>query len=464
MGEVEKSGVPTITFANRNFVREFAVFSETWGTPGLPHAVVTDYQFSLADDRKIQQLMESLGIDVLVDGLTRTPTNGAGYLTDTISLAKVLLNQEVPEVETFEAADRLEAWEKMNATFVERQWSDGLPLIAPTPEKVEQMLAVTRRSADDVVGVLEPGFGIATVQKIAINGVMAGCKPDQLPVLIAAVEAMTEPAYKLRQICTSTTAFTPLLWVNGPIRSRIGMNSGMCCLGPGAPSVVNTAIGRAVRLMLMNIAGSYAGITDPDSLGSPNKYSMCLAENEEASAWAPFHVDRGYRHDQSTVTLVCAASLKEWNDQRPADPLELIRKLAVTVCDPGGTNSWGWLARGHSSKNDPEGNPNDCLIIMLPNHARYLAEAGWTKAGTKEVLHLFARMPGRLRPGSKPAWNAKHNDGRRAEWDWLPDNLDVEVPMVRSPDNFQIVVAGGDNYKAMVVPGGNKTVTRLIDE
>src|SRR5262245_27278000 len=114
MGEVEKSGVPTITFANRNFVREFAVFSETWGTPGLPHAVVTDCQFSLADDSKIQQLMESLGIDVLVDGLTRTPRNGAGYLTDTISLAKVLLNQEVPEVETFEAADRLEAWEKMN--------------------------------------------------------------------------------------------------------------------------------------------------------------------------------------------------------------------------------------------------------------------------------------------------------------------------------------------------------------
>src|SRR5262249_13292334 len=222
MGEVEKSGVPTVTFANRNFAKEFAVYSETWGIPGLPHAIVTNYQFSLASEGEICGLMDSLGIDPLIDGLTRPPSNGNGYLSDTISLAKVLLNQDLPECETFEGADRLVAWEAMNAAFLERQWSDGLPLIAPTPEKVERMVAGSRRAADDVIGILEPGFGIATVQKIAINAVMAGCKPDQLPVLIAAVQAMTDPAYKLRQICTSTTAFTPLMWVNGPIRDRIG--------------------------------------------------------------------------------------------------------------------------------------------------------------------------------------------------------------------------------------------------
>ena len=106
MGEVEKSGVPTVTFANRNFVKEFAVYSETWGTPGLPHAIVTDYQFSLASESEIHHLMDALGIDALIDGLTRTPTNGTVYQTDTVSLAQVLLGQDVPEVETFEAADR----------------------------------------------------------------------------------------------------------------------------------------------------------------------------------------------------------------------------------------------------------------------------------------------------------------------------------------------------------------------
>src|SRR5262249_16371069 len=156
--------------------------------------------------------------------------------------------------------------------FLERQWGDGFPLVPPTCQAVTRMLAGTRRSPKDIVAVLEPSFGIATVEKIAINAVMARGKPEHMPLLLAAVEAISDPYFRLRHVAVGTSPFTPMLVVNGPIAKRIGMNSSTCCLGPGAPSAVNTAIGRALRLVMMNVGGCYARITDMDTIGDSNKY------------------------------------------------------------------------------------------------------------------------------------------------------------------------------------------------
>ena len=391
---------------------------------------------------------------------------------ETISLATSLSGLEVPEVEVFEGADLLEAWKKMNATFLERGWGDGFPLAPATPGDVSSMLAGTRRSPDEVVAVLEPSFGMATVEKIAINAVMAGCKPEQLPVLIAAVEAISDPQYDLRHVASSTGAYTPCLVVNGPIAKRIGMNSGMACLGPGAPSAVNTAIGRAVRLIMMNIGGDYVGINDPDVIGDSNKYSMCLAEKEEANPWEPLHVERGYDKNDSTVTVFVANSTIHHVDYGNFEPVGFLRKLSKSICIPGVTASAKWLGRPHKDTNTrdlkPEDYHQDCLIILAPNHAEMLGASGWSKVGLKTVLHHFCKLPIGEAPGSRGDTIKRYAAGEsqriRPEWGWLHDHHDEEISIYPSLDSFHFVVAGGDAPKSLVVLGGRKSITRRIEE
>src|SRR6266508_6604363 len=180
----------------------------------------------------------------------------------------------------------------MNRDFLQRGWSDGFPLVAPTQAALEAMLRGTRRGAGDVIATLEPGFGLATVEKLAANAVMAGCRSAHLPLLIAAVRCLAEPKMYLRNKAMSTGPHAPLVLVNGPRGREAGLTSGMCALGPGAPSASNTVLGRALRLVMMNVGHTYVGVSDMDTIGSPLKYSLCCAENKAESPWEPYHVTR----------------------------------------------------------------------------------------------------------------------------------------------------------------------------
>src|SRR5262245_33971170 len=210
----------------------------------------------------------------------------------------------------------------------------------------------------------------------------------------------------------------------------------MCCLGPGAPSAVNTVIGRAMRLILMNIAGAYPGVTDKDTIGSANKYSMCLAENEEANPWEPLHVERGYSKEESTVTVASAASVFEHSEQH-VNPEELVRGMARPIASNNCSGVGNWMIRPHKNTNSrdlkPEEYREDCHIILAPNHARLLGDAGWNKAGVKEMLHLFARTPIKNRPGTKPglilAFAPGTNERVRPSTHWLHDHPELEVPV-----------------------------------
>ncbi|MCH9018349.1 MAG: hypothetical protein IIB89_11395, partial [Chloroflexi bacterium] len=192
-----------------------------------------------------------------------------------------LLSEHIEMVDEFEAVQRM---------YLERGWTDGLPVVPPTPERVETMLAAAGLPPGDVLAELPPTWGAATVEKLAVNAVMAGCLPEYLPVLIAAVEAISDPVFNLYAIQATTHPCAPLMIINGPIRSALGLNSSSGAYGPGWRA--NATIGRALRLVLLNVGGAHPGVGDMSTQGAPSKFSYCVAENEEENPWQPLHVDR----------------------------------------------------------------------------------------------------------------------------------------------------------------------------
>jgi hypothetical protein len=256
--EFEKAGVPSVGFTAAHFVPDAHRSAENFGLPSLALAIVPEPLTNQTPDEIRATVTANIG--AVVDGLTKV--------------------QPAPSIEskttffrddwlTFDGEDDLAALECMNSEFLRYAWGDGFPLMPPTEARLAKMLKGTHRSPDEVIAVMEPGFGKATVAKIAANAVMAGCRPECLPVVITAIECLTEPQINLRNKSMSTCPHAPFVWVNGPICERIGLNSGTCALGPGAPSFVNSVIGRAVRLCMMNVGHTYAGVSDMDTVGSP---------------------------------------------------------------------------------------------------------------------------------------------------------------------------------------------------
>src|SRR6266481_4027044 len=193
-----------------------------------------------------------------------------------------------------EYMDDIEIWFDKGVT-------DGLPVVPPTRERVERMLAGTARDRSELVGEVAPNYGRATVEKVAVNAVMAGCRPDYLPVVLAAVEAACDSAFNLHGMSTSTHFSAPLIVVNGPIRERIGLNCAFGVFGPGYRA--NATIGRALRLVMINVGGAKPGETSMSTFGHPGRYTYCIGEYEEASPWTPYHVERGFQADESAVTV-----------------------------------------------------------------------------------------------------------------------------------------------------------------
>ena len=220
--------------------------------------------------------------------------------------------------------------------MMEQGWGDGLPLIPATPERVAAMLAATRRPPGDLVAVLPPRLGCATVELVAVNAVLAGALPEHLPVILAAVEAVGQPAFNLQAIQTTTHPCSPLVIVNGPIAGRLRINGAGNALGQGHRA--NAVIGRAVRLVLQNVGGTIPGETDRATLGHPGKFTYCLAENEAESPWEPLHVERGFRRDASCVTVLGAAGPHNVNDHGSASADSLLKTLAGTLAAPASNN------------------------------------------------------------------------------------------------------------------------------
>ncbi|MDB5902942.1 MAG: hypothetical protein JWM26_1820 [Betaproteobacteria bacterium] len=339
---------------------------------------------------------------------------------------------------TFEMYDNLD---EINRLYRERRWSDGLPIVPPTLERVERMLKATSRARDDVVAHVAPGYGAATVERIAVNCVMAGCDPEYLPVLIAATEAVADPAFNLQGIQATTNPVAVWLVVNGPIRSTLNVNSGLNCMGQGRWS--NATIGRAMRLILQNIGDALPGEMDRATHGQPGKYTFCCAENEEASPWEPLHVERGYAAGQSAVTVVGAEGTMNMNTHSK-DAAELARVFAETMVHPS------------SNEYVHGGEP---WLVIGPEHAEIFKRGGLSKRDVKARLWERSKLPVKALSGKEID---RARDSRSEELGELTPEL--LLPISRRLEDIMLVVAGGAGTHSVYVPcfGNSRAVTREI--
>ena len=332
------------------------------------------------------------------------------------------------------------AYATINRHYQERGWTDGLPIVPPTEDDVRECLRWTDRDPRDVVAVLPPRQGEATVERIAVNAVMAGCRPEYLPVLIAAVEAMADPAFNLDSIQATTHPVAPLLIVNGPIAREIGLNAGYNAFGQGFGA--NVTIGRAVRLVLMNVGGGLPGTGDRSTQGSPAKIAYCVAENEDANPWEPLHVELGFARDVSTVTVIGCEGPHNIQDHVSHSGLGVLRIIAGAMGQAGSNNI---LAKGWP------------LLSLGPEHAATIAGDGFSKRQVKEFLFEHARFPLRRLGDEYHRWFVETR-GTVAD----PETM---LPIVDAPDAISVIVVGGAGKHSCWQPTfGTQTrpVTRAI--
>ncbi|HYC45281.1 MAG TPA: hypothetical protein VED01_07305 [Burkholderiales bacterium] len=346
---------------------------------------------------------------------------------------------EIDRAATLECADDLEA---INRLYRERKWSDGLPIVPPTPERVERMLAHTKRARYDVVTHVAPAYGAATVERIAVNAVMAGCDPGYLRVLIAATEAIADPAFNLQGIQATTNPVAVWLVVNGPAATSLNVNAAFNCIGQGAWA--NATLGRAMRLILQNIGGALPGEMDRATQGQPGKFSFCCAENEDASPWEPLHVERGFRRDESTVTVVGAEGTLNMNTHSK-DAMELVRVMAETLIHPP------------SNEYVHGGEP---WLIIGPEHAEVFKRGGLTKDDVKRHLWEQSKMAA-SQLSTKELQRAR--DSRTEELGEI--EAGTLLPISPTADEIMLIVAGGPGTHSTYVPcfGNSRAVTRPIE-
>ncbi len=325
--------------------------------------------------------------------------------------------------------------EKVSYEFYKKKHTDGLPIIPPTEGRVRKFIEFSGLNKDDLVAVLPPRFGRATIQKIAVNSVMAGCISQFMPVIQHSIKAISHEKFNLPGVNATTHPVSICTILNGPIGAEIGINSGTGCLGPGY--MANATIGRAIRLCLINIAGAVTGIGDHASMGSPSKYSFCFGEAENENPWDPLHTERGFKVDDSTVTMIALDSPHNVNDHRSKTAEDLIDTIIHTASVAGCNNS-------HV--------PGEILVIMSPEHAKTISGDGWSREDVKEYFHENALVPVEL--GDR--------GGRKLDKKWIKNG---NVSITRKPEDVVLVVAGGPGRHTMICHGfgtSSESVTELL--
>lgn len=313
------------------------------------------------------------------------------------------------------------------STAYEKRWTDGLPVVQPTPEKVEQFLATIDRNPDETLCLMPPRQGPATLRSLAANSVMAGCLPEYFPTVVAAVEAINDPKFPLK-LLVGMRPETPFLMVNGPVREEIKLNCGMGCLGPGWRA--NATIGRALRLIMINVGGLSPGGYARSCFASPLQYSFCAGEDEENSAWEPFHVAQGHAREESVVTAFRATSyvslIAPMDGGQSAE--SLLEHTALSMVTQGNTAIYA----GNTS----------CLLLFNAERTQLLSRAGYSRSDVQAFLHEKTLVPvSALRKGDAAALEEK---GRVANG---------KVAIVDTPEEIHIGVMGGTGIHAVFVPG-----------
>ncbi len=335
--------------------------------------------------------------------------------------------------DSFQVPDQYDAIQNL---YLERGWTDGLPITPPTPKRVEEMLSCSDMPADHVICEIPPNWGAATIEKLAINSVMAGCLPEYFPVITAAFSAMSDPAFNLYAIQATTHPCAPLLIINGPIRERLGLNSQSGAYGPCWRA--NATIGRAVRLSLVNIGGANPGIGDMSTQGAPSKYSYCIAENEEQNPWNSLSLDRGYSTEQSTVTVIAAEPPHNINDHAGDSAKNILTIISGAIAVTGANNAY---------------TGGETMLALGPEHASTIYQDGFSKNDIAIWLRDNAMIP--LKRYTEDTLIERFGE--------IPTS---DIPMVRNVEDLTIIVVGGPGKHSSWLPtfgGTTHSITREIN-
>lgn len=326
--------------------------------------------------------------------------------------------------------------------YYARGWTDGLPVVPPTPEKVAAFVDALGGDPDLVEGKVAPRWGVLTREVLAINAVMAGCLPAYAPVLRAALHAMMDQAFNLNGVQATTHMAAPLVIVNGPIAREIGMNGGASAFGPG--NRANATIGRAVRLVMLNVGGAHPPDLDKCTLGNPAKYSYAICENEADSPFAPYHVEHGWKPEDSTVFAMAAEAPHSVTDHQCNDPEGILDTICSAMSTIASNNA---VLSGH------------CAVALGLEHARDIAKAGWTRSDIRHYLWMHSGNAFRL-------ITRDHRYGKvynRNLPKWYKRDPDSRIPIVPSPDNIHLFVVGGDAGRfSAFIPGWGHMNTPVV--
>ena len=343
------------------------------------------------------------------------------------------------EPELYELLD--ESPEGMYELFDARGWGDGLPLVPPTPERVDAMLAHANGDPGEVLCTLLPRAGLVTRRVVAINAVLAGCPPEVFPVVLSAIRALAMPEVNLRGVNATTHLVAPLLIVHGEVVKQCGFNAGVGAFGPG--NRANATVGRAVRLILLHVAGAKPGSGDAATHGQPAKYTYCAAENLDETPWEGYAASRGVAA-ASAVTVHCGEGPHNVHDAEAAgDPALIMDKFASAMTSLGMNNAP--ISQG------------EFFVLLGPEHAASLARTGLTRDDISSYLFHHARLPAALfrRHFEELAWAT-----------WMKTCADDDlVPMTGDAENIKVMVVGGPGKHTLIVPswGMTRSVTIPVD-
>lgn len=409
--------------------------------PGLP-LVVVPHPLAKRTDEECASFAEDV-IDEMIEALTGdAEALEQGYRSKSIETGGKLRHKSIFESDfnapdspkTIKAPESLTA---VNRVMYQRGWTDGLPVIPPTSEFVDAM--ANGRDQDEVIANVEPQLGRATVGKLAANAVMAGCEPAHFPAILAVTRAMCDPRFNLKAIQSTTHPCTVMVLVSGPVVEELGMNDSYNAMGQGTKA--NATIGRAVRLILLNIGGAAPGVLDRSTMGSPAKYSFCFAENESANPWPLFQKDLGLSSDRSYVTVFGVEGPHNVNDHHSRNAEEILLTFAGTLASPGANNFY------------LGGRP---VVVVGPEHAEVIASSGFSKEDVRRFLSEHAIIPRAV------ISDAMLNLVKERLPDHVLDNEDVQF--VPNAENLIVLVAGGAGRHSAIIPSFGQTSVAVTVE
>jgi hypothetical protein len=423
---IEERNLPTVTLVNAGFLNDARSASSSKGWPGVRIVpTMVPCESSVTED--IESGVNS-AMDAIVGALTQplSQEEKAPESIETENPSRIIFRGDLEEVNRF---------------YYKRGWTDGLPIIPPTESAVKEMVSGTDLPVSHLVGKLLPRLGKATIEKIAINAVMAGCLPTHLPVLIAAVEILADPRSRFGTFAQSTGSWSPCWIINGPIRKNLNINSGSGALSPG--DIANATIGRALGLIIKNLGGIRKGVEDMGVLGNPGKYSLVIAENEEENPWEPLHVERGFQKEESTIALSypnCYVQVWPYS----SDDEGIMRAIIYNLTSGAGFT-----------------------LLLTPPHARTLFRQGWSKKDIKASIAAYSRVPpfklGSYWGMSKGPRKSPASNGQIGSYGAkIPAKEMEEFPIIQGPEEIQIIVAGGPGAFIGQLAGGTDSSDGMI--